>query len=106
MVRAALRVDELIERTPAIVENSRSSGVATEDAIVSGFAPGWNGGHLDRRIVHARERGDRQSAESTTPNKRIANVTSVVITGRSIKIREKCMITSLVEIFAPGKSRD
>jgi hypothetical protein len=33
-------LDELIDRTPAIVENSRSSGVAIDDAIVSGFAPG------------------------------------------------------------------
>src|SRR5579862_865520 len=32
--------DELIDRSPAMVENSRSSGVAIEDAIVSGFAPG------------------------------------------------------------------
>ena len=31
---------ELMEETPAMVENSRSSGVATEDAMVSGFAPG------------------------------------------------------------------
>ena len=31
---------ELIESTPAMVENSRSSGVATVDAMVSGFAPG------------------------------------------------------------------
>jgi len=33
-------LDELIDRTPAIVENARSSGVAIDDAIVSGFAPG------------------------------------------------------------------
>ena len=32
--------EELICFTPAIVENSRSSGVATADAIVSGSAPG------------------------------------------------------------------
>ena len=31
---------ELIESTPAIVENWRSSGVATDEAMVSGFAPG------------------------------------------------------------------
>ena len=31
---------ELIEVTPAIVENCFSSGVATELAIVSGLAPG------------------------------------------------------------------
>ena len=31
---------ELIDVTPAIVENCFSSGVATADAIVSGLAPG------------------------------------------------------------------
>ena len=31
---------EVIESMPAIVENCRSSGVATEEAIVSGLAPG------------------------------------------------------------------
>ena len=31
---------EFIVSMPAIVENSRSSGVATEAAMVSGFAPG------------------------------------------------------------------
>src|ERR1039457_2377243 len=31
---------DVIESMPAMVENWRSSGVATADAIVSGFAPG------------------------------------------------------------------
>ena len=31
---------EFIDEMPAMVENSRSSGVATEDAMVSGLAPG------------------------------------------------------------------
>ena len=31
---------EVMESRPAIVENSRSSGVATEEAIVSGLEPG------------------------------------------------------------------
>ena len=31
---------DVIESTPAIVENCFSSGVATAEAIVSGFAPG------------------------------------------------------------------
>ena len=31
---------EFIDSMPAMVENSRSSGVATEDAMVSGLAPG------------------------------------------------------------------
>ena len=33
-------LDEVMESMPAIVENSFSSGVATEEAIVSGLAPG------------------------------------------------------------------
>ncbi len=36
----ACELVELMLSTPAMVENSRSSGVATEDAMVSGFAPG------------------------------------------------------------------
>ncbi len=31
---------ELITATPEMVENCRSSGVATDDAMVSGLAPG------------------------------------------------------------------
>src|SRR4051812_8791813 len=34
------RLVEVIESMPAIVENSRSRGVATEEAMVSGLAPG------------------------------------------------------------------
>ena len=34
------KLDELIVVTPSMVENSRSRGVATEAAIVSGLAPG------------------------------------------------------------------
>ena len=55
--------DELIDWMPAMVENSRSSGVATDDAIVSGLAPGRTALHLDRRIVDARQRRDRQRAK-------------------------------------------
>src|ERR1700722_10439792 len=33
-------LDEFIESMPAMVENWRSNGVATEDAMVSGLAPG------------------------------------------------------------------
>ncbi len=33
-------LDELIVSMPAMVENSFSSGVATDDAMVSGLAPG------------------------------------------------------------------
>ena len=33
-------LDEVIESTPAMVENCFSSGVATAEAMVSGLAPG------------------------------------------------------------------
>jgi hypothetical protein len=33
-------LDEVIRVTPAMFENSRSSGVATDAAMVSGLAPG------------------------------------------------------------------
>ena len=33
-------LDDVIESMPAMVENCRSSGVATAEAMVSGLAPG------------------------------------------------------------------
>ena len=47
--------------SPAIVENWRSSGVATEEAIVSGDAPGRDAADLDRREVHVGQVGDREA---------------------------------------------
>ena len=35
-----IELTEFMDEMPAMVENSRSSGVATEEAIVSGLAPG------------------------------------------------------------------
>jgi hypothetical protein len=40
MVVSPWELVELICSTPAMVENWRSSGVATEEAMVSGLAPG------------------------------------------------------------------
>ena len=55
---------ELIESRPAIAENWRSSGVATEAAIVSGLAPGQARRDLDRREVDVREVAHGQRAEA------------------------------------------
>ena len=52
---------ELMLSTPAMVENWRSSGVATDDAMVSGLAPG-SGAHLNGRIIDAGQRGHGQRA--------------------------------------------
>ena len=53
---------ELICSMPAMVENWRSSGVATADAMVSGIGAGQRGGHLDGRIIDAGQRGHGQRA--------------------------------------------
>src|SRR5277367_230767 len=84
---------EVIESRPAIVENCFSSGVATEDAIVSGLAPGSDalttmvgkstlGRLLTGRYLYA-----------IRPNSTIASELSVVMTGRRIKISEMFMMT-------------
>ena len=43
-----------------MVENCCSSGVATDDAIVSGLAPGSCADDLDGREVDVRQIADRQ----------------------------------------------
>ena len=54
---------EFIDWMPAMVENSRSSGVATEDAMVSGTGAGQRGGHLNGGVIDAGQRRHRQRAE-------------------------------------------
>ena len=69
-----------------MVENCRSSGVATEDAIVSGLAPGSAARHLDRREVDVGQIADRQRRGSAMmPKSRMPIMTSVVMTGRLMK---------------------
>ena len=75
-----------IESRPAIVENCFSSGVATDDAIVSGLAPGScacttmvGKSTLGRSFTGS-------SRYAIAPNSRIASEHSVVITGRRMKI--------------------
>src|ERR1700756_2738063 len=93
---------EVIESTPAIAENSRSSGVATEDAIVSGLAPG---SVVVTAIVgkstcgRAATGGDPQP---TTPTMPIATVRSVVITGRSMQ-RVGSVMACAPPWFAPSR---
>ena len=58
---------EVIESMPAMVENCFSSGVATEEAIVSGLAPGRLARDLDRREVDVRQVADRQQPVAHDP---------------------------------------
>ena len=77
---------EVMESRPGMVENWRSSGVATEAAMVSGLAPGrlaytWSVGKSTfGRSLTGRAR------YPATPNRTIPSITSVVITGRRMKI--------------------
>ena len=73
---------DVIESSPAMVENCRSSGCATADAIVSGVAPGT--------LALTSSVGKSTFGRSLTgncrypmmPNRRIASMTNVVMTGR------------------------
>ena len=63
-----VELDELISSMPAMVVNCRSSGLATEDAIVPGSPPGnpaltFNVGKSTLRKVADRERSIRKHAE-------------------------------------------
>ena len=51
---------DVIDVMPEIVANCFSSGVATDEAIVSGLAPGQVGVDLDRRVVDGRQVGHGQ----------------------------------------------
>src|SRR5438445_226763 len=74
--------DEVIESMPAMVENCFSNGVATDDAMVSGLAPGreaftWMVGKSTfGKSLTGRNR------YANTPKTRIASMTSVVMIGR------------------------
>src|SRR5579883_534813 len=78
-------LEEVISVTPAILPNCFSSGVATEDAIVSGLAPGnWAATEIVGKSTAGK--GDTGSSrKATAPERAIAAVSSVVATGRRIK---------------------
>src|SRR5512142_545073 len=76
---------DVIESTPAIVENCFSSGVATAEAIVSGLAPGRL---ADTWIVGKSTFGSALTGSSryeTMPKIRRPAIRSAVITGRPTK---------------------
>ena len=62
--------------------NWRSSGVATDDAIVSGLAPGKRACTRDGREIHLRQRRNRQQLKRDHAGQREREVSSVVATGR------------------------
>ena len=84
-------LDEVISVTPAMWPNCRSRGVATEDAMMSGLAPGSEAATV---MVGKSTcgRGDTGSTvNAIAPAIATATVSSVVATGRSMKIRDGFM---------------
>src|SRR5271166_1486491 len=85
MLVVPIPLDDDMLSIPSMVENSFSSGVATDEAIVSGLAPGndactWIVGYSTvGRSLTGSVRYER------TPNTRIAVINSVVVTLRRIK---------------------
>src|SRR5215468_9542018 len=72
---------DVIVVTPAMVENWRSRGVATADAMVSGLAPGRL---ADTRIVGNSTLGRSLTGSAryaTTPNRTMANISNEVAIG-------------------------
>src|SRR5215469_456093 len=82
-------LDEVISLTPAIRPNWRSSGVATDEAIISGLAPG----RLAPTVIVGKstwgsgETGNCLNA--TAPASAMAVVSSVVATGRRMNGEER-----------------
>src|SRR6266436_4553244 len=73
---------DVIESTPEIAANSRSSGAAIDAAIVEGLAPGKL---VDTLMVGKSTFGSAATGRKmypTIPTTTIATVTSVVMTGR------------------------
>src|ERR1700728_2208454 len=81
-------LDDVISVTPAMWPNWRSSGVAIDDAMISGLAPGKLAPTeiVGKSICGRGETGTTRTA--TAPASAIAAVRSVVATGRRINGEE------------------
>src|SRR3954469_17391419 len=92
---------EVIESMPAMVENCFSSGDATDDAIVSGLAPGndaftWMVGKstFGRSLTGS-------SRYAKRPKMRIAAMTNVVMMGRLMNPPDIVIVQYLQEVALP-----
>src|SRR4051795_7021479 len=81
--------DDVMLSTPAIVENCFSSGVATDDAIVSGLAPG----RLALTVIVGKSTVGRSLTGNrrydVMPKNRIPAITRIVVTGRRMNSSDR-----------------
>src|SRR5271154_4737837 len=76
------KLDDVISVTPAILPNCLSSGVATDEAMISGAAPGKAAATeiVGKSACGSEDTGSTRNA--TAPARAIAMVSRVVATGR------------------------
>src|ERR1700722_4215771 len=91
MLVVPMLLEEVISVTPAMRPNWRSSGVATEDAMISGLAPGKPAPTemVGKSTCGRAETGNTLNA--TAPARARAMVRSVVATGRRMNGVDKLM---------------
>ena len=95
-------LDEVISVTPAIWPNWRSSGAATEEAMISALAPGRLAptAIVGKSTCGSGETGS--TVKAIAPARAIATVSSVVATGRRMKGAE--MFMALAPGPVPGRA--
>src|SRR5207237_10516867 len=97
-------LDEVIWVTPAMRPNWRSRGVATAEAMVSGLAPG-RPAPTEMVGTSTCGRGETgRKRKATTPESKIAAVSSDVATGQRIKGAEKLEEQRGIESAGAGTS--
>ncbi len=86
-------LDDVISVTEAIRPNCRSSGVATEEAMISGLAPGKRCRDRYGRKIDLRKRRNRKKPEGNSARQaRLPTVSRVVAMGLFIKGDERLMV--------------
>src|SRR5580658_11155064 len=97
-------LDEVISVTEAMRPNCRSKGVATEEAMVSGLAPGSD---ADTDTVGKSTCGSGDTGrirKATSPASAIAMVSSVVATGRLINSSDGFMALICYQRILVGRA--
>src|SRR2546425_2737260 len=105
---------DVIESRPAIVENWRARRVATDEAMVSGFAPG----KFAETVIVGKSTAGRSLTPrvryAIAPNKAMANINKLVAMGRRMKTSDIFTASSyelagdesdLISTRVPGTSR-
>src|ERR1700722_6888550 len=95
MLVVPMLLEEVISVTPAMRPNWRSSGVATEDAMISGLAPGKPAPTemVGKSTCGRAETGS--SLKATAPARARAMVSSAVATGRRMNGVDKLIASPL-----------